>query len=129
VKVQLIIRGMTSIVPNQKELKGNMEVVSIVDKYLEHARIFIFCNNNDQKYYISSADWMRRNLDGRIEVAVPIYDKRIQSELNTIIEYGLRDNVKSRIVEEHGENEFKRTNESPFRSQFELYDYYLSQQK
>jgi polyphosphate kinase len=120
---------MTSIVPNQKELKGNMEVVSIVDKYLEHARIFIFCNNNDQKYYISSADWMRRNLDGRIEVAVPIYDKRIQSELNTIIEYGLRDNVKSRIVEEHGENEFKRTNDSPFRSQFELYDYYLSQQK
>ncbi len=129
VKVQLIIRGMTSIVPNQKELKGNMEVVSIVDKYLEHARIFIFCNNNDQKYYISSADWMRRNLDGRIEVAVPIYDKRIQSELNTIVEYGLRDNVKSRIVEEHGENEFKKSNEPPFRSQFELYEYYLAQQK
>jgi polyphosphate kinase len=129
VKVQLIIRGMTSIIPNQKELKGNLEIVSVVDRYLEHSRIFVFCNNNNPKYYISSADWMRRNLDGRIEVAVPIYDKRIQNELDIILDYGLRDNVKARIVDEHGDNEFKTNDLPSFRSQSELYDYYVRQQE
>ncbi len=123
VEVKLIVRGMCALT-HPKETKDGLEVISIVDRYLEHSRIFIFCNKGDEKYYISSADWMPRNLDHRIEVAVPIYDKSVQEELKRIVDYALKDNVKARIVDGTGKNKFKCNNEEPFRSQFELYKTY-----
>jgi len=95
-----------------------------VDKFLEHSRILIFCNNGLEKYYICSADWMTRNLDQRIEVSVPVYDKEIQQELKTIVEYALKDNVKARIVDGKGENILNENDEAPFRSQQELIKHY-----
>lgn len=129
VKIRLIVRGMCSIIPNQEYLKGNLEIISIVDKYLEHSRIFIFCNNEVEKYYISSADWMTRNLDHRIEAAVPIYSRNIQQELRKIFDYGWMDNVKARIVDGGLENVYKQNSEIPFRSQFELLKHYTNTEK
>ena len=125
VKIKLLVRGQLSMVTTQPKLKGNIEIVGIVDKFLEHSRIFIFCNNNTEKYYISSADWMTRNLDQRIEVAIPVYDKKIQQELKNIVEYGLKDNVKARICDGTGENRYKTNDEPPFRSQNELMNHYI----
>ena len=98
VKIDAVVRGMCSVVTTQPRLKGNFRIVGIVDKFLEHSRMFIFCNNGVEKYYISSADWMTRNLDSRIEVAVLIYDKEIQKDIKTVIEYGLRDNIKQEFA-------------------------------
>ena len=123
VKVKLIVRGMCSMtIP--KYTNGNLEIIGIVDRFLEHSRILIFCNNNQEKYYISSADWMPRNLDHRIEVAVPIYDEKIQKELKQIVDFALQDNVKARIVDGTGENKLKRTSDPSFRSQYELHKVY-----
>ena len=102
-----------------------MEVMGVVDRFLEHSRIFIFCNNGLEKYFISSADWMTRNLDNRIEVAAPVYDKTIQQELRTILDYAFRDNVKARICDGSGRNKVKEDGDVPFRSQQELKNYYL----
>lgn len=125
VKIKMVVRGQLSMVTTQPKLHGNIEVVGIVDKFLEHSRIFIFCNNKLEKYYISSADWMTRNLDQRIEVALPIYDKTIQQELKTIVEYGLKDNVQARICDGTGENKIRTDNNLPFRSQKELMEHYI----
>jgi polyphosphate kinase len=89
-----------------KNVSTNIEVRSIVDKYLEHSRIFIFSNNGDEKYFISSADWMPRNLDYRSEVAVPVYDKNIQNELRNIIDLQWHDNVKARIINATQNNQY-----------------------
>lgn len=120
VKIRLVVRGICSMLPKNE----NIEIVGIVDKFLEHSRIFIFCNNEVEKYYISSADWMTRNLDTRIEVAAPVYSRTIQKELRTIFEFGWKDNVKARIVDGSGENVFKKDDQPPFRSQFELIEHY-----
>ncbi|MFV0390498.1 MAG: RNA degradosome polyphosphate kinase [Paludibacteraceae bacterium] len=124
VKIQAVVRGMCSVVTTQQELNGNFEIVGIIDKFLEHSRIFVFCNNGVEKYYLSSADWMTRNLDSRIEVAVPVYDKKIQEELKTVIEFGLKDNVQARICDGSGKNKMKTDEEPPFRSQMELLKHY-----
>lgn len=129
VKIRLIVRGMCSMIPDQEKLNGNIEIISIVDKYLEHSRIFIFCNNEVEKYYISSADWMTRNLDHRIEAAVPIYSRTIQQELRKIFDYGWMDNVKARIVDGTIDNTFIQNTNKPFRSQFELYKHYSKTEK
>ncbi len=129
VKIDCVVRGMCSVVTTQEKLKGNFRIVGIVDKFLEHSRIFIFCNNGVEKYYMSSADWMTRNLDNRIEVAVPIYDKDIQKDIKTVIEYGLRDNVQGRICDATGQNIIQTTDEPPFRSQQELVKYYRELEK
>ena len=123
VEVKLIVRGMCAILLPEA-LKGNMEIISIVDRFLEHSRIMVFCNNNMPKYYISSADWMPRNLDHRIEVGIPIYDPNIQQELRKIINFALNDNVKARIVDGRGKNLFKTKGDIPFRSQYKLYEIY-----
>jgi polyphosphate kinase len=127
VKVKLVVRGMCSLMPLQPKLHGNMEVISIVDRFLEHSRILIFCNNTDEKYFISSADWMTRNFDQRIEAAIPVYSPKIQKELFTIFDYAFRDNVKARVVDGSGENRIQTISQLPFRSQYELYDYYAGQ--
>lgn len=121
VNIRLIVRGNCSIVSNK-----NIEVVSIVDRYLEHSRIFIFANGGEELCYISSADWMTRNLDHRIEVAAPIFDPQIHNDLKYIIECGLKDNVKARITDDTQKNKFKvrKKNEEPFQSQFELYKFH-----
>ena len=125
VKIKLIIRGICSIIPGVPNLSENIEAISIVDRYLEHARIFVFCNNNEEKYYISSADWMTRNLDNRIEVASPIYDPDIQRELKTIIDIELRDNVKARIIDQCQANVYKKDlQEEVIRSQVEIWKFY-----
>jgi polyphosphate kinase len=128
VKIQLIIRGMCSIMPGVPGLSDNIEAISIVDKYLEHSRVIIFGNNGDEKIYISSADWMTRNLDNRVEVASPIYDTELKKEIRRIIDIQLNDNVKAREIDECQGNTFrKNTNAEKIRSQFEIYNYYKSQ--
>lgn len=125
VKIKLIVRGICSLIPGIPGMSENIEAISIVDRFLEHSRIFIFCNNNKELYYISSADWMTRNLDHRIEVACPIYDKNMQKELRIIIDTQLRDNVKARIIDKEQNNEYKTDNSGKeVRSQIELYNYY-----
>ena len=123
VQIELIIRGICCLAPGVKGLSENIEIISIVDRFLEHARIYIFHNNGDKKYFLSSADWMKRNLSRRVEVAFPIYDKSIQKLLEKMIEIQLKDNQKARIIDQHQINEY-RVSESDeiIRSQYELYN-------
>ncbi|MFO7525602.1 MAG: polyphosphate kinase 1 [Ignavibacteriaceae bacterium] len=103
VKIQLIVRGVCCLVPGVENLSGNIEVRSIVGRYLEHSRLFYFYNNGDEEIYLSSADMMQRNLDRRVEVAFPIEDPAIKQELmKTVIKYSLKDNIKSRKLNSDG---------------------------
>lgn len=132
VKIKLIVRGTCSLIPGIVGQSENIEAISIVDKYLEHSRIFVFCNGGDELYFISSADWMTRNIDNRIEVSAPVFDKDLQAELRHILDVQLSDNVKSRIIDETQSNHYKKAvGEKPIRSQAELYNYYkkLSESK
>lgn len=125
VKIKLIVRGICSLTPGVPGLSENVEAISIVDKYLEHSRVLIFCNGGDVLYYITSADWMTRNLDRRVEVACPIYDKSVQREIRDMIELQLKDNVKARIINSVQDNGYVQANgEFKSRSQFELFEYY-----
>ena len=108
VQIKLIVRGICSLVAGVKGLSENIQAISIVDKYLEHSRVFIFHNNGEEKYFISSADWMTRNLDHRSEVAVPIYDKNVQKELRNIIDTLWLDNTKARILGAQQDNEYRK---------------------
>src|SRR5690606_10007315 len=98
VKTDLIIRGIMGLPIDGKKCLKNVTAISIVDKYLEHSRIFLFGNGGDEKMYIASADWMPRNLNRRIEVACPIYDKDIKKELKELLMIQLKDNTKARIL-------------------------------
>ena len=124
VKIDLLIRGNSSLVPGIKGISENLSVHAIIDRYLEHSRIFIFENAGHPLVFMGSADWMPRNLYNRIEVITPIFDEDIKKELTMIVDYGLKDNVKGVIAT--GTDEYiKYTNEyKPFRSQEELYNYY-----
>jgi polyphosphate kinase len=123
VQIKLIVRGICSLVTGIKGLSDNIEAISVVDKFLEHSRVFIFCNNEDEKYFISSADWMTRNLDHRSEVAVPIYDVKIQLQLRAIIDTLWSDNTKARILGSKQNNEYRQS-DNPFkvRAQEEIYN-------
>jgi len=124
VKIKLIVRGICSLVAGRKGQSENIEVISIVDKFLEHSRIFVFCNDEDEKYFISSADWMSRNLDHRSEVAVPIYDKNLKEELSEFLNIQFSDNTKSRVIDEKQSNKYvTSTNLIKSRSQVEFYKY------
>lgn len=128
VKVDLLVRGNCSLMPALPELDGNMRITGIIDRYLEHSRIFIFAAGGQEKMFIGSADWMPRNLDNRVEVITPVYDEDIKNELRTIVDYGLKDNMQARIVDGTGENIIAGSEgETPFRSQEELYNHYLKQ--
>jgi polyphosphate kinase len=125
VKIKLIVRGICSLPPGVPGLSENVEAISIVDKYLEHSRILIFCNGGDELYYITSADWMTRNLDRRVEVACPIFDKDVQREIRDMIELQMKDNVKARIINADQDNIYVSTDgKEKIRSQAELYKYY-----
>ncbi len=124
VKIDLIIRGVCSLIPGIKGMSENIDAVSIVDRYLEHSRIFVFCNGGDELYYFSSADWMTRNLDYRVEVTCPVYDKELQQELRTMLNIQLSGNVKARIIDEFQENRYKRSTRSTrIRSQVAFHNY------
>lgn len=123
VKIQMIVRGICCLVPGVKGISENIEVISIVDKFLEHTRLYIFCNNDDNKVYISSADWMTRNIDNRVEVSCPIYQEDIKQELLDIYDICWSDNVKARVVDKSQKNQYRKTNKSKIRSQFVTYDY------
>ncbi|PCJ93245.1 MAG: polyphosphate kinase 1 [Flavobacteriaceae bacterium] len=124
VKIQLIIRGVCCLVPGIEGMSENIEAISVVDKFLEHPRIFIFSNDGAPKIYISSADWMTRNLDFRVEVGCPIYDEDIRQELLETFEISWNDNVKARVFSEKYDNAYREVVGKEHRSQFELYDYY-----
>ena len=125
VKIQLIIRGICCLIPGVKGLSENIEAISIVDNYLEHSRIYIFGNAGDPEVFISSADFMTRNLDARVEVTCPIYDPEIKKELIETFEIGWKANVKARIHSADLLNRYrKRGDEKPFRAQQEMYNYY-----
>ncbi|MBK6641742.1 MAG: polyphosphate kinase 1 [Bacteroidetes bacterium] len=122
VPVKLIIRGICSLVPGVKGLSENIEVISIVDKFLEHSRILIFCNEGDEKIYLASADWMSRNLDHRSEVAVPVYDKSLQKQLKDFIQLQFKDNCKARLINQQQDNQYvKASSKVRVRSQDEFY--------
>ncbi len=125
VKIRLIVRGACCLQPQVKGQSDTIEVISIVDSYLEHARMLIFCNNGDEKIYILSADWMTRNLDRRIEVAIPVYDKKIRQTLKDVFHIQWADNVKARELTDPDSNPYrKRETDTLCRSQMELFTYY-----
>jgi len=124
VSIRMVIRGVCSLIPGVPGLSENIQAVSIVGRYLEHARIFVFCNGGAERYYISSADWMTRNLDARIEVAAPVYDRNLQKEIKYILETQLQDNVKARIIDADQDNRYKRDTNPPLISQSALYEHY-----
>lgn len=131
VTIKLLVRGNCSLVTGVSKLSENIQAYGIIDRYLEHSRIMIFANGGDEKYYIGSADWMGRNLDNRIEVYAPVYDADLKHQLKKVIEYGLKDNLKARIVDGSGKNVLQSIpDDKPFISQQELYkSYKRSQQK
>lgn len=129
VKVKLIIRGICSLIPGKKGLSENIEVISIVDRFLEHTRLFIFANGGEAAYYIGSADWMKRNIDYRVEVTVPVYSKSIQKELMDHFEICWNDNVKARWQGEKTSNTYRNDGKKPLRAQLALYDYHKKKLK
>lgn len=124
VEINILVRGICCLVPGMKGLSENINVISILDMYLEHARYYVFCNDGDTKVYAASADWMKRNLSRRIEVGFPFYDEGIKKEILDIIEIQLHDNTKARIINAKHKNEYKRNDEPLVRSQTELYNYF-----
>lgn len=127
VRIQLIIRGLCCLKPQIPNMSENIEVISIVDNYLEHSRILIFGNDNNPEVFISSADFMTRNLDNRVEVVCPIYDEEIKTELIETFKICWSDNVKARIQSVDLKNEYRVQPNAPrYNSQEELYNYYLA---
>lgn len=124
VKIRMIIRGICRLKPGVKGLSENIEAVSIIDKYLEHSRIIIFGNGGDEKYYITSADWMSRNLNRRIEVGVPIIDEKLKKELKDFFSLQWKDNTKARILDSEQKNNYKKKGVRKFRAQTSLEHYF-----
>lgn len=130
VKIKMIIRGMCCLIAGVKGYSENIEVISIVDKYLEHARVHIYCNGGKELIYLTSADFMTRNIDNRVEVGFPIYDEKLQQEVRDIIDIQLEDNTKAREINSQNTNKYHKTN-SPesHRAQIEIYNYLKSKTK
>lgn len=126
VEIKLLIRGICSLIPGQPGMSENIEVRSMVGRYLEHARLMVFANGGDPEYFISSADWMTRNLDRRVEVSVPIRDPQLKSECAAYLALQMRDNAKTRIIDVDMENKFvkRRKGEPRVHAQMEMFDFY-----
>lgn len=123
VEIDLIVRGICCLVPNQP-YSANIKVTRIVDMFLEHSRIWYFYNDGEEELYLTSADWMRRNLSRRIETAFPIWDPSIKQCIIDILKIQLQDNVKACLLDEQLRNNFKRdSQEEKVRAQFAIYDY------
>src|ERR1700743_1838767 len=124
VKIKMIIRGMCCLIPGMKGYSENIEVISIVDKYLEHSRVHIYCNGGNELIYLTSADFMTRNIDNRVEVGFPILDEELKKEIREIINIQLEDNTKAREINSHNNNKYHKTNSDiPCRAQIDIYNY------
>src|SRR5450759_2247690 len=124
VKIKLIVRGMLSLIPGVKNLSEKIDAIGIVDRFLEHSRYFIFCNGGNDQIYITSADIMTRNLDHRIEVTCPIFDKNIKCEIRKIFDIQWEDNVKARIFDANQSNTFVKPGKNIInQSQIEIYNW------
>ncbi len=123
VPVKLIVRGIFCMLTENKKFKRPIKAISIVDEYLEHARVWVFHNHGKEKVYISSADWMLRNIEHRVEVTCPVWNEEIKQELKDILNIQLQDNVKARWLDNELNNEYVRTTKKKIRSQVETYDY------
>lgn len=128
VKIDMIIRGICCLIPGKKGLSDNIKVISIVDRYLEHARFLKFENNGKPEYFITSADFMERNLDKRIEVGVVVESANVQRELDLIFNYQWSGSVKARLITADFKNQYRRTDIPTFHAQVELYKYYKSKE-
>ena len=126
VQIQMIVRGICCLIPGVKGMSENIEVISVVDKFLEHSRLYIFGKGSDVKLYISSADWMTRNIDNRVEVSCPIYDEDVKQEILDTFNICWSDNVKARLLNSKNENEYRINNNAKVRSQTAIHDYYLN---
>lgn len=131
VDIDLLVRGNCSLVPGIPGVSDHIRIVGIIDRYLEHSRIFVFAAGGEERVFIGSADWMPRNLDNRVEVVTPVYDPEVKEEMKRIVDFGLRDTLQARIVDGEGKNLFKQPDEGgqPFRSQEALYEYYLNEEQ
>ncbi|MBT7574082.1 MAG: polyphosphate kinase 1 [Flavobacteriaceae bacterium] len=124
VKIQMIVRGICCLIPGHKNMSENIEVISIVDRFLEHTRFMIFSNNENNKVFISSADWMTRNLDNRVEVTCPILQEDLKKEIIDIFNIYWSDNIKARLINNNSKSRI--TNKKRFNSQEKMYNYYLN---
>ncbi len=122
VKIDILIRGNCSLVPGIPGISDNIKCVGIIDRYLEHARILIFCNGGNPRYFMGSADWMPRNLINRIEVMTPVFDPDLQADLLRTVDYGMKDTTNGRLIDGKGNDQMQEG--APFRSQEELYNAY-----
>lgn len=127
VHIRMMVRGINCLKLGDPELSANIEAMSIVDRFLEHTRAFCFHNNGAPEYFISSADWMARNLNRRVEVTAPIYDPKIQRQLRDHFEILWKDNTKSRIFDENQSNQYRTLPGPKIRAQIELHDYVRKQ--
>ena len=121
-KIRLLVRGICCLMPGIKNQSENIQVTSIVDRFLEHARVYIFANGGKEKMYIGSADWMTRNLDHRIEVVTPILDSEAFQKIKKIVQLQLDDKVKSRIIDKDQKNEYVKFDAQSKSSQHLIYD-------
>ena len=128
VKIKAIVRGICCIVAGIKDISENIECTSIVDRFLEHSRVYIFGNNGDELIYLSSADWMVRNLHYRIEATFPILNPEHKQHIRTIMKFQLNDNVKARLLDFKNSNAYKRDDGLPVRSQYDTY-YYIKRRE
>jgi polyphosphate kinase len=126
VTIRLVVRGICSLIPGVKNLSENIEVISIVDKFLEHPRVYIFGNGGKEKMFISSADLMTRNLDHRVEVTCPILDKNIQQEIRDTFDIIWSDNTKARVFSEYQDNSYRKNDSKKVRTHFTTNEYYLN---
>ena len=123
VKVELLIRGMCTLKPGVAGISDNIRIISIVDRYLEHSRVIHFHNGGDTEVFISSADWMTRNLDERVEVTAPIYDEKLKKQILTGLDIQFKDNYKARIIDATQSNQYvSKGNRRTLRSQKSIYD-------
>ncbi len=130
VKIRGIVRGMCSLIPGLKGISENIEIISIVDRFLEHPRVMVFEGGGERKVFISSADWMTRNMDNRIEVGCPIYDKNLQQRIVDIMDIQFRDTLKARVIDKEQSNKYvARGNRKKLRSQIEIYDYLVKEEE
>lgn len=130
VKIRMIIRGMCSLVPGLEGLSDNIEIISIIDRFLEHPRVLVVHNDGEPLVYISSADWMERNIDNRIEVMSPVRDPRIKQRIIDILNIQFTDTVKARRIDKEMSNNYvERGNRKKIRSQIAIYDYLKNVEK
>ncbi|EHU9446392.1 polyphosphate kinase 1 [Vibrio vulnificus] len=130
VKIRMIIRGMCSLVPGLEGISENIEIISIIDRFLEHPRVLVVHNDGDPQVFISSADWMERNIDNRIEVMSPVRDARIKQRIIDILSIQFTDTVKARRIDKEMSNNYvERGNRKKIRSQIAIYDYLKNVEK